>query len=70
MRECDVAMGELVIPKGEHGALQFRVGIGEVFGLLLVMLVDDVLDRDRAGQSGALTEQRRRDAERIPGNRP
>ena len=66
----EIAMRQLVVAKGEDRLLQRGILFGEIFGLPPVMLIDGVLDRDRAGHRGTLAEERRRGAEHVAGNRP
>src|ERR1700726_2689149 len=61
-RLCPVR--QLVVAKREDRLFERRIGLAEALRLILVMLVDDLLDRDRAGHRRCLAEQRRRHAER------
>ena len=63
-------MCNLVLAKGNNLISQFRISSAEIFGLLSVVLVDDLLDRDGARHSGALAQERRRGTEGITGNCP
>ena len=50
-------MRQLVVAKGEDRFSQRGILIGEIFSLAPVMLVNDVLDRDRAGHRRTLAEE-------------
>src|SRR3984957_9459531 len=65
MGERGVAMRELVGARRLYRLGEFRIAPGKAFGLVSVMPVDDLLDRDGAGHRGALAEQRGRRAERV-----
>src|SRR5437016_578829 len=56
--------------KGLDRLAERGVGGAEALGLSLVVLVDDLLDGDRAGHRRALAEERRCRAERVTSDMP
>ena len=53
----DFTMRQLVVAKGQDRLSQRRICFSEILGLPLVMLIDGVLDRDRAGHRRTLAEE-------------
>ena len=64
------AMLDLFAAKLFDGRFELALALGQGRGLTGIMLIDDLLDGDRAGHRRFLAEQGRRDAERIAGDMP
>ena len=63
-------MRDLVVAKRQELRPKCGIVITEPLGLPLIMLVDDLFDRDGAGHRSAFTEESSRSAESVPGDRP